>query len=565
MRAKADHTFPHSSFTPPESTAEDPPLLPHGDGSVFDQKETGRRHPLTARARAEDTARVNSSWGRRWLPLLVPAGLALVLRTVGAALRPPWHDEYFTAWAARLGYGDLLEALRLDSGPPLLYVLTRLGALGGIQPLAMARAIAVLSGAIAVGLVAATAQRRWGERAAWTAGLLLACHPLALHWGCEGRAYGLLLVATAWAWYELTRLEEQSTAVWRLGAAVALACWSHSLGLILAVTLVAVCLLSVPNARRRALLAIGAGLASHLPWLPVMVAQPPAAIAWMAGLWDGLSIPRSTALALVRYLSPVAAAGEVLDLVSPPLVIELVGALLLLSMLVLAGRKGSRLVPPLAATLLPALALGLLVAAGLPVLFPGRAQVLFLTPFLVVLAAADERPGRAMGSALAVSGLALCAVSIAAWSKLPPSPEALLARKVRSGLPTGGTVVVGGTWRLGLDFHLGTQAPGIDLINYPASAGRHPGWYVVGHDRPGPTEAELLVATLAPTATATAILVATGAETAPDLRRIAARLGLHSVAAFPGGELFLWPGRLPDHSEDPGTQPHPPAGSAVKR
>lgn len=485
------------------------------------------------------------------MQLLVPAGLALAICAVGASLRPPWHDEYFTAWAARLGPGDLLEALRLDSGPPLLYLLARLGTLLGIEPLAMARAIAVLCSALAVALVAATAQRLWGTHAAWTAGLLLSCHPLALCWGSEGRAYGLLLVATAWAWFELTRMEAESTHAWRLAAAVALACWSHSLGLVLACALASVCLLLAPGTRRRALVAISAGLASHLPWLPVMIAQPPAAIAWMANLWDGLPIPRSTALALVRYLSPVAAAGEVVDLVSPPRVVELAGAGLVLSMLVLAARRGARLVPQVAAACLPALALGVLVAAGLPVLFPGRAQALVLTPFLVVLAAADGRAGRAMGAALAVGGLAVCAASAVAWSPQPPSPEMQLARAVRTSLPNGGAVVVGGIWRLGLDYHLGSSASSIELISFPASAGRHPGWYVPGHDRPQPAEANELVALLAPTAGKTAVLVATQAETAPELRRLAARLGLHPVAVLGGAELYLRPERMPEQPGNP--------------
>ncbi|MBP7798880.1 MAG: glycosyltransferase family 39 protein [Thermoanaerobaculaceae bacterium] len=473
------------------------------------------------------------------MPLAGPALLALVIDGAGAWLRPPWHDEYFTAWAARLPWGELLAALRLDSGPPLLYAFSKLGELIGLPGLAVARAVAGLCGAAAVALVAATARQRWGDGAAWVAGLLLACHPLALAWGSEGRAYGLLLLATAWAWRELAMMERGSGRPWRLGLAVALGCWSHSLGLVLASALAIASVVLPAPVRRRGLVAVAVGLASHLPWLPVMLAQPPAAIAWMSHLWDQLAIPRSTALALARYLSPVAAFGGVLDLPSPPLGVELFGAAVVVALLVLAFRCPTEVVLPAVAVSLPAAAFATFVLAGLPVFYPGRAHALLLAPFVVLLAAPGTRAARTATALLVVGGFAMSVWSVRAWASAPEPAERSLARHVRAGLPAGGTLVVGGIWRLGVDYHLGRYRERVELVSVPEAAGRHPGWYVDGYDRLRPGELEALASRLAAQPDRTAVLVAPGATTALDLVRLANRLGLRPILEVPGGILYV--------------------------
>ena len=171
------------------------------------------------------------------------AGLALAAlapRLAGALLRHPWHDEYFTAWAARLPFAELMAALRLDSGPPLPYLLVKLVASLGIPGLAAARTVSVLAGTAAVLLAARAARRSSGPAAGWWTGAFLAAHPLAVAWSSEGRAYALVLLAAAWAWERLETLARDGRGALGLAAAVALACWSHGLGLLLAGVLAAV-------------------------------------------------------------------------------------------------------------------------------------------------------------------------------------------------------------------------------------------------------------------------------------------------------------------------------------
>lgn len=474
---------------------------------------------------------------RSWLALVVPGTLALVLRAAAAGTRPPWHDEYFTAWASMLSWSDLLAALRLDSGPPLPYVLTHAISAFGIPPLAAARSLAVLCGVAAVLLTVRAARRLWGNGAAWVAGLLLASHPLAVHWGSEARAYGLLLAAGAWAWERLSKLTADGRGTWGLGLAVALGCWAHSLGVILAGALGVCCLFLPRPARRPGLLAVALGLASHLPWTPVMAAQPAAAIAWMGSIWESLPIPPSRLLAILRYLPGTAALGGVVDLPSPPLTVELAGAAIVVVLLVLAGggARHVRLLGP--GIILPVLGFWLLASLGVPVFYPGRTQAAFLLPFLLLLAAAPGRLARVLGLGLAATGLVLSTLAILAWAGSPPSAERLLARAVRDRLPAGGQVVVGGVWRLGVAYHLQDGGARVELASYPSAAAAHPGWYVSGFDHPAPGELEALATRLA--ARPAAVIVAPDVDTASDLRRLAGRLGLRPHPVTPVAELWL--------------------------
>ncbi len=467
---------------------------------------------------------------------VVAAGAAL--RAAGAILRRPWHDEYFTAYVASLPWRDLVAALRLDSGPPLSYALAKLVAACGLPELAAARLVSVAAGTLAVMLAVRAARRAFGDEAALWCGTLLAFHPLALAWSCEGRAYALLLLAVAWAWERLEALAAGERGALGLASAVALGCWSHAFGLILAAVLAVVALTAPARARRTALLAIAAGTASNLPWLPVATSQPPAAVAWMAHAFRALPIG-DRILAPVRLLPPVAPFGAQLDLPSAPPLAQLAGAALCLVLLA----RASTAPRPLLLLVLPASGLAGLAWLGAPALYPGRGEALFLIPFLALLARGAAGVGwrRAAAALLAGAGAAVAVAALASWARSAPSGEARLARAVLQRLPEGGTVVVGGYWRLGLANHLGPERRRFLLVNLPAEAGRHPGWYDPLIDRPAPRELEDLSESLRNQAARAAIVVAPGLDTAAGLRALAALLGLRPALAVPGGELYLPP------------------------
>ena len=126
----------------------------------------------------------------------------------------------------------------------------------------------------------------------------------------------------------------------------------------------------------------------------------------------------------MRYLPGTAAFGGVLDLPSPPLAVELAGAVAVVALLALAWR-GARHVAPAGhwESLLPVVGFWLLASLGVPVFYPGRTQVVFLLPFLLLLAVPAGRAARALGLGLAAAGLALSALGPVAWVGSPPSAE----------------------------------------------------------------------------------------------------------------------------------------------
>ena len=499
---------------------------------------------LDAPACGVETALVNPG-PRAAIGMAALAAGAGAVRLAAAVLRPPWHDEYFTAWAAGLRMSDLLAALRLDSGPPLPYLLTRLVAALGVEPLAAARAIAVVAGVLAVIVACRAAQRAWGAEAGWWCGALLAAHPLAVAWSSEGRAYALLLLAAALVWERLQALRDGRGGWLGLAAAVALGCWAHALGLVLAAAAAAAAALLPGNRQRtRALLAVGVGLASHLPWLPVALAQPPGATAWMSAAWAALPWPER-ALAPLRLLPPLAPFADHLDLPSPPAAAAVAAALLCLALLA-AARS------PLPAALLAALppaALGAAALLGAPYLFPGRSEALYLAPCAGLLAAGAtrDRRSRLAAAVLVAAGAAVCGSALAGWAAAPPAGEARLATTIAGSLPGGGTIIVGGYWRLGVAHHLGPRGSRYELINVPAAAAAHPGWYDDAR-RPTATELADLEAGLRSGSGAVptvALIVAPGLATERPLVELARRLGLQRALTVTGATLWLPPAAPP--------------------
>jgi hypothetical protein len=461
-------------------------------------------------------------------------------------VRPPWHDEYFTVWAAALPWKELLAALRLDSGPPLPYLLVKLITLIGPPPLVAARAIAVTAGTGAVLLTARAAQRSFGTEAGWWAAALLALHPLAIAWSGEGRSYALLLLAAAWAWERLERLASGEGGSVGLGCAVALACWTHGLGMLLAAVFAIIALTLSRPARARALVAIAAGFACYLPWLPVAAHQPPAAIAWMATFWRSLG-PWDRLVAPVRLLSPLAGFAGFLDLPSPPIWVEVGAWVLLLVLLAAACRAAGPIHRPLIGLTLPAATLGALATLGVPAFYPGRGEVLYLVPWLVLVGAGARRsrPLRALAAVVALGAAIVAANAIRQWAGRPPSPEQRLAADLRRHLPAGSTVVIGGFWRLGLAYHLGGETSPYRLKNYPASAAAHPGWYDPSAERPAPGELDRLLSSARSQGQPTAVVLTPGSATAADLHHLATALGLRRDLDVPGAELLVPPPQRP--------------------
>jgi hypothetical protein len=473
---------------------------------------------------------------RNLLPWLALAALALLPRIAGALLHPPWHDEYFTVWVSGLSWSGLVAALRLDSGPPLLYVLARLLALTGLPLLAAARAVAVAAGVAATLLGARAARATAGSQAGWWTGALLALNPLAVAWSSEGRAYPLVLLAGALAWDRLAAIRATGRGAVGLAGAVALGCWSHGLGVVVAAAVAAVALGFPPARRRHALLGLGAGLLAFLPWAPIEAAQPPQATAWMAATWQSMP-PAERAAAPVRLLPPAAPFGNTLDLPSPPLIFQLLAAAACVGLLV-----ASRPAPlPLLLFAVPAAGLAAAAWLGVPVLYPGRSEAVYLLPFLglVAAAAAAGRARRAMAAFLVAVSAGVTATALVAWQREPPSREERVAAAIRASCPEGATVVANGYWWLELWYQLRRTSPRYPLVGFPDSVERHPGWQDPRARPPQPAATLELLSRLGGSGGRLAAVITPGTPSGETLLGVARQLGLAPRLGVPGGVLLL--------------------------
>lgn len=481
---------------------------------------------------------------RRFLSPLGLVGAALAVRSAGALLRPPWHDEYFTVFLARQSFPDLLASLRLDSGPPLPYLLTKLLTLIGLAPLAAGRLVSVAAGTLSVYLAWKAAVVAIGQRQALFLASLLLVHPLALAFSSEGRAYALVLLATAWAWERLEAIRSQGRGTGGLAAAVGLACWSHGLGPALAGA-VALASFTLPApARRRCLAGVAAGLFSFLPWLPLALRQPAAATAWMSDAWRALP-PVERIAAPLRLLPPLAPFGRSMDLPTFPAALTLLAAG---GCAVLLARSR----PPAHLLLLatvPTLGLPLLATLGAPAYYPGRAEALFLVPALALCAAGSGggRLGSAVAAALVVAAALATASVLQTWRAAPPPFETLFAATIRTQRPAGALVVASGHWWLDLSQALEGSGTTYPVLAYPRCVARHPGWYDPPTCLPTAQEREELFALLA-AAPSVALLVAPHLPVTAQLEAMAARLSLLPVLTTPAATLYL---------SAPVTAPHP--------
>lgn len=471
------------------------------------------------------------------MPLSIVA-VAGIVRLLAAAWREPWHDEYYTLWISHRAFPDMLAALSLDSGPPLPYLLVKLLTLAGLPALAAGRLLSVAAGMLAVVLAYRAAASALGARPAVVLAGLLAFHPLALSFSSEGRAYGLLLLASAWAWERLEQLRYAGRGAPGLAGAVVLACWCHGLGPALAAAAAIAATTLPPRPRRQALGAVAAGLISILPWLPVAFRQPAAATTWMRDAWQALP-PLERLAAPFRLIPPLAPFGQTLDLPTfPPVPSLFVGAMCL--GLLLVARPPLRLVL-LAAV--PAAGLALLACLGAPAFYPGRAEALFLVPALALVAGGVASKPWQTGAGIAVVAAATVAsvVTLAGWRSAAPSTEALLAQRIVSRYPGKAVVVASGHWWLDLSTALGRYGNSYQVLSYPGCVVTHPGWYDPVHCRAGTDERERLAARLALAEPAVAVIVAHGSRLAGELRPLVQRLGLEEALTLPGATLFLRP------------------------
>ena len=441
-----------------------------------------------------------SSSGFWWMVLLSTAAFAAALWA--SWQRPVWHDELYTLYLARMPVADLIEALRMDSGPPLHYLLCRLLYLlvgwqeGSNFGTFMVRLPSVLAFTVLPWVV-----WRWtrlqGAGGCWAPLLIVVWLPM-LYFATEARAYALLALVNALVWlWGLGLIRRGGIRVAGFAALAASLPMLHYAGI---VSLCALPLLAVaiPRSRWRSLAAaLGAASLPLLAWTPMLLNAPKKSMGWV-GTLSGPGRPGMSTLQVLSPAGPFPALFEAPQTVVPSWVSVTTLLLLVCGCVVGAavcweGRRGRNTGPVYALGpalgLLPLSGLVLLATFEVPAYFAGRSESM-VWPLAAAVAA--SLLGRLPRSArlLAVGPyISLALVTAAMWlNELPSRPESIgveVGRAIAPQLRPDDLVVVVGLWQLEVEHGLAEALFASSSVNQPrprvrtlpSSQAEHPGWF----------------------------------------------------------------------------------------
>jgi hypothetical protein len=383
--------------------------------------------------------------------MLISVGIVVafaVPRLILAAVREPFFDELFTLWVTRLPLDQMLEAVRIDSGPPLYYILVHLL---GIETIAGLRALSMFFALSTCGLVLSWTSL--GSRRI-TAAALLAAFPPQVYFSGEGRAYAMagfgvaagVLAAHEWA--------ETSQRRWLIVSCVALllGAYSHYYGVLFFATPLLVAPL------RRAIPAVGVTVIAFIPGIMLALSQPREAMAWISEM------------PVLLPLQHLAFAARYPDVFLPPVPVLLhLSALLLTLVIAWSGRRDRLALRFAVITLVPivaAIALGLI---GFTVYFPVRFESVLAVPFILWMACALEFR-RVLAPLCILLGVFVCAHAATVHYHRGPDPVRRGALFIAARVDPSVPVVASGY------AYLEAIAAGRNVQAFPSEQASHPGW-----------------------------------------------------------------------------------------
>jgi mannosyltransferase len=216
-----------------------------------------------------------SSYQRR-LAAITAAALAGRVLFLGSWPRF-WGDEAFTAVQVRKPFFAMLDVVRRDSHPPLIYLLQSIIGVFSTSPGAL-RLVSALAGTVAVPAAAALGRRLGGDRAGLLAAALLAAFPGFVLSSRDARGYSLamalVLAGSLALWRAIEEPSRRRLAIY--GACVAGAVYTHYFAVVAVTAQVAVALwvFRPPRATAvRLFFAFALGGLTLAPWLLVATAQ----------------------------------------------------------------------------------------------------------------------------------------------------------------------------------------------------------------------------------------------------------------------------------------------------
>ena len=381
--------------------------------------------------------------------------MVLLPRLALAIRRAPQYDELFTVWIARKAFAPMMETLRLDSGPPLYYLLIR--ALGLLEvPPARGFSVAV---AVLGAIVCCRAVEKATDRL--IVGALLAVYPLHLYFATEARAYAVCALLVGVAATTMDRWVDSASRNALAVAAVALVAgaYAHHYVVFLFPMLIAFAVLFRRDRLRDAIVATVAMAIAFVPGALLLRAQIPNAVPWMRIDDDAQ-----------RILLTLGAAARIgFDGRQPvPYLVQL------LAMIALGAAVIATFRAPRARRYLVVIALaigGAVVAAaiGLPAYFPLRFESILAIPVVLWLFFAAMSVPRAavplIGCALLVGVIASASLLTRAY---PPSPLQIITSEVLKNVPRRQPIVASGAAYLALSLER-------EVVPLPAAHAIQPG------------------------------------------------------------------------------------------
>ncbi|HEX4440214.1 MAG TPA: hypothetical protein VH854_09095 [Thermoanaerobaculia bacterium] len=407
----------------------------------------------------------------RWSAAIAAAVVAISLAARISLLlsRPLWHDERFTAWISRRPPGEIVAALRRDSGPPVFYLIER-ASKAASAPASRAWVLRLVSFAAAL-LLLPILLGSLPRRARAMGAVLVSCFALINLYAAEARAYALLALLGFLVFRMSQGGRESPARLAGLAVVAAIALYTHYLALFV---VVAAAVAALAARRFLSAAACAAALAAFAPWLPILAAQPTAALAWLheppLATFEGFA---SALGGVGRIPLPFGA--------SPP--VALVGAAAVLGLLLTAGATAAvarRELEIRGALVFVLLVLGLAFAASVvrPLAFAGRSEMAALPVWVWALARASEESRALRRGAWAAAVLGMAATLFVVFSPHRKDTPAAAVRRL-GGMTRSGDAVIAGPY-----FYLAARLaadrgdlPG-SVQALPSGDADHPGWFV---------------------------------------------------------------------------------------
>jgi hypothetical protein len=388
--------------------------------------------------------------------------------------RPLWFDELFTIWASRLSLTRVLAVLANDSGPPLWYVLEKPFVAAG-ERLFSSDTVARLLPFSAILVLFAGASALPSRPAKIRYVLLAATSPLLLLYSAEARSYALLSLVCFVLFLLAARGAETPRRLAAVAFLSATALYTHYLALF---AVGALAIVAMAEKRGRSALALVAGAVPFLLWVPMMMAQPRDAVAWMH---------ESASEVVTRILSSLGGAGDVPHPFGPPLPFALVvvGTGLALVLAVLLGSIWRRDTETRRACAFVILFFGAVLVASLarPIAFAGRTEMAILPVWLWTVARAADRHRAIRAASCAVALVSSISTALLIAAPRPPSVEARVLERLEKLARPGDVLFAGAQFYLPARLAADRGRLGMTLHAFPLEQASHPGWSVPTHAR----------------------------------------------------------------------------------